>query len=203
MRGPGRDLHLRSLRLAAQDRLDERLETQEEALDQGYALLLEEIDPLADLDAHHPPDLPEMEAEARVADVPVANQELERVAERWRAHGAEAQHSVENRLEAGAEGEPPSRRRDGVHVPALAELLTESDLLAEGGDVRGIHAGAFQDRFAERPRGSELLEHELEVRRGHRQVVGGAPQTPCQRMTIHWMEDTPAFCSAHRGQCRP
>src|SRR5262249_57561158 len=79
MRGPGRDLHLRSLRLAAQDRLDERLETQEEALDQGYALLLEEIDPLADLDAHHPPDLPELEAQPPSPPLPAPNHTLEPV----------------------------------------------------------------------------------------------------------------------------
>ena len=134
-----------------------------------------------DLDAHLPHDFPEMEAEARVADVPEADEQLESVAERRRAHGAEAQHPVAHGPEASAEGEAPPRRSDGVHVPVLTELLTEGDLLAERGDVRGIDAGAFQDRFAERARGSELLEHELEVRRGHRQVVGGAPQTPCQR----------------------
>src|SRR5262245_61226387 len=190
MGGPGRDLHLRSLELAAEDRLDERLEAQEERLDLGHALFLEEIDPLVELDAHLPSDVPEMEAEARIADVPVAHEKLEGVAERRRAHGAEAQRPVGSGPEAGADGEGPSRRSDGVHVPVLTELLTEGDLLAERGDVRGVHAGAFQDRFAERPRGSELLEHELAVRRGHRQVVGGAPQTPGQRTTIHSRKDT-------------
>src|SRR5262245_34645244 len=184
MGGAGRDLHLRSLELAAEDRLEERLEAQEERLDLGHALLLEEIDPLVELDAHLPPDAPQIEAEARVADVPVANEKLEGIAERRRAHCAEAQRAVGSGPEAGADGEGPPRRSDGVHVPALTELLTEGDLLAERGGVRGIHAGAFQDRFAERPRRSELLEHELEVRRRHRQVVGGAPQTPCQRTTF-------------------
>src|SRR4029450_1157754 len=155
------------------------------ALDLGHALLLEEIDPLVELDARIPPDVPEMEAEARVADVPVANEKLEGVAERRRADGAEAKHPVGGGPETSAEGEGPPRRGDGVHVPVLSELLTEGDLLAERGDVRGIHAGAFQDRFAERPGGSELLEHELEVRRGHGQVVRGTPETPCHRMTIH------------------
>src|SRR5262245_14431619 len=107
MGGPGRDLHRRSLELVAEDRLDERLEAQKEGLDQGHALLLEEIDPFVDLDAHVPPDLPEMETEARVADVPVANEELEGVAERRGAHGAEAQHPVGNSLEADAEGDAP------------------------------------------------------------------------------------------------
>src|SRR5262249_61691051 len=95
-----------------------------------------------------------MEAEARVADVPVTNEKLEGVAERWSAHGAEAQRAVGSGAEAGAEGEGPSRRSDGVRVPGLTELLTEGDLLAERGDGRRSHAGAFPARFAQRPPGS-------------------------------------------------
>src|SRR5262245_27242266 len=133
MGGPGSDLHLRSLELAAEDRLDEGLKTQEERLDLGHALLLEEIDALLDLDAHLPRDLAEMEAEARVADVPEADEKVEGVAERRRAHGPEAQHPVAHSLKAGPEGEAPSRRSDGVHVSALTELLTDGDLLTERG----------------------------------------------------------------------
>src|SRR5262249_31914947 len=203
MSGPGRHLHLRALELVAEDRLDERLEAQEEGLDQGHALLLQQIDPLVDLDADLPPDVPEIEAEARVADVPVANEKLEGVAERWSAHGAEAQRAVGSGAEAGAEGEGPSRRSDGVRVPGLTELLTEGDLLAQRGDVRGIHAGAFQDRFAPRPRGSELLERKLEVRRGHGQVVGGSPQMPCRQTTIHGRRITLLLSPDHHSLARP
>src|SRR5262249_13451396 len=170
----------------------------DEGLDLGRALLLEEIDPLVDLDVDLPPDVPEMKAEARVADVPVANEKLEGIAQRRRAHGAEAQRPVGRGPEASADGEGPPRRSDGVHVPVLTELLPEGRLLPERGEARGSLAGAFQDRVAQRPRGSELLEHELEVRRGHRQVVGGAPQTSGQRTTIHWRRIRSHPFSCHR-----
>ena len=48
-----------------------------------------------------------------------------------------------------------------------------------------VDAGAVQDRRPERGRGSELLENEFEVRRGHWQVVGGAAEMLCQRGTSH------------------
>src|SRR5262245_13477430 len=130
MGGPGGDLHLRSFEFAAEDRLDELLEAQQEGLDHGHALLLEEVDPLVDLDANLSADVPKMEAEARVADVPVADEKLQGLAERRRAHGAEAQHPVGSGSEAGAKGEAPPRRSDDVHVPNLTELLPEGDLLA-------------------------------------------------------------------------
>src|SRR5262249_18005565 len=79
----------------------------------------------------------EMEAEARVADVPVANEKLEGVAQRRRTHGAEAQRPVGSGPEARADGASPPRRSDGVHVPVLTELLTEGDVLPTDATIAG------------------------------------------------------------------